>query len=398
MRWTGGRTPASPCVIQLLASNLPKPMLYITVADNGPGIDPALLPRVFEPFITTKSTGDQRSRRGMGLGLAIVRRIIQYHQGAIEVTSELGKGTTFHVYLPAAPSPAMSQPDVSPLPAGRMPGPRILPGPAALHALAAAFAHLQDFDGFVGGLQAALNQAEWFGRVALELADRPGAGEAQFVIGEMILPLQGAADAHGVLRVAGREEPRCFGPEDLHLLSGLADFLAVVLDHAREWREVERHRQLLGLLLNQAPVGILAFDEQHRVAAGNDLARRWLGGGDDLVERLAGGAAGGGAVGRPGAAGLFPPARGGPPRVWRAAHHRRHQGCRRRQRGGDDRPHAGAGAAARRPAARNLPLPVAAAAVWASALLESPRIAGGLLQQLPELRAGAAGGRDGRTL
>ena len=37
----------------------------------------------------------------MGLGLAIVRRIIQYHQGAIDVTSELGKGTTFHVYLPA---------------------------------------------------------------------------------------------------------------------------------------------------------------------------------------------------------------------------------------------------------------------------------------------------------
>ena len=92
-------------VIQLLASNLPKPMLYVTVADNGPGIDPALLPRVFEPFITTKSTGDQRSRRGMGLGLAIVRRIIQYHHGAVEVTSEVGKGTTFHIYLPAAPSP-----------------------------------------------------------------------------------------------------------------------------------------------------------------------------------------------------------------------------------------------------------------------------------------------------
>jgi two-component system nitrogen regulation sensor histidine kinase GlnL len=89
--------------MRVRASNLPKPMVYITVADNGPGIDPALLPRVFEPFITTKSTGDQRSRRGMGLGLAIVRRIIQYHQGAIEVTSEQGKGTTFHIYLPASP-------------------------------------------------------------------------------------------------------------------------------------------------------------------------------------------------------------------------------------------------------------------------------------------------------
>jgi len=87
--------------VEVWTGDVPKPMLYITVADNGPGIDPGLLPRVFEPFTTTKSTGDQHNRRGMGLGLAIVRRIIQYHQGAIEVTSEVGKGTTFHVYLPA---------------------------------------------------------------------------------------------------------------------------------------------------------------------------------------------------------------------------------------------------------------------------------------------------------
>ena len=86
--------------VELRAGNVPKPMLRITVADNGPGIDPAILPRVFEPFVTTKSTGDRRGQRGMGLGLAIVRRIVQYHEGAIEVTSELGKGTTFHLYLP----------------------------------------------------------------------------------------------------------------------------------------------------------------------------------------------------------------------------------------------------------------------------------------------------------
>jgi two-component system nitrogen regulation sensor histidine kinase GlnL len=89
--------------LEMRAGNVPKPMLYVAVADNGPGIDPALLPRVFEPFMTTKSTGDQRSRRGMGLGLAIVRRIIQYHHGAVDVTSELDKGTTFHIYLPAPP-------------------------------------------------------------------------------------------------------------------------------------------------------------------------------------------------------------------------------------------------------------------------------------------------------
>jgi PAS domain-containing protein/CheY-like chemotaxis protein len=175
----------------------------------------------------------------------------------------------------------MSQGEASLLPAQRLAAPRVMNGPAALRALAAAFAHLQDFDGFVGGLQAALNQAEWFGRMTLELEGQPGE-ETQFVIGEMTVPVQGALGPHGVLRAASRDLPRFFGAEDLYLLSGLADFLAVVLDRAREWQEVARHRQLLGFLLNQAPIGILAFDEQHRLAAGNDLARHWLGGGDDL--------------------------------------------------------------------------------------------------------------------
>ena len=100
----------------------------------------------------------------------------------------------------------MSQPDASMPPAPRLAEPRIVRGSAALRALAAAFAHLQDFDGFVRGLQTALDQTEWFGRVTIELADRPGAGEAQFLIGEMTLPVQGATGAHGLLRAAGREE------------------------------------------------------------------------------------------------------------------------------------------------------------------------------------------------
>jgi len=176
--------------------------------------------------------------------------------------------------------------DASTLPVQGMSGPRTLSGPAALRALTMAFAHLQDFNGFVAGLQAALGKAEWFGRVRLELEDQPGAGEARFLLGEMALPIQGAVSSHGVLRATSHGGSRAFRSEDLHLLSGLAEFLAVVLDCAQEWREVEHHRQLLGLLLNQAPVGILAFDRQHRVAAGNDLARRWLGGGDDLWAAL----------------------------------------------------------------------------------------------------------------
>ncbi len=90
--------------VEVWAADVPKPMLDITVSDNGAGIEPTLLPRVFEPFTTTKSTGDHHGKRGMGLGLAIVKRIVQSHQGEIEVTSEVGRGTTFHLYLPCHPN------------------------------------------------------------------------------------------------------------------------------------------------------------------------------------------------------------------------------------------------------------------------------------------------------
>jgi len=280
----------------------------------------------------------------------------------------------------------MSPSEVSARPAGGPPAPRSLPGPAALHALAAAFAHLQDFERFVGGLQAALNQAAWFGRVTLELETRPGAAPAQFAIGEMVLPLQGAAGPHGLVRVGGGDEPRSFGPEDLHLLAGLADFLAAVLDRAREWREVDRQRQLLGLLLNQAPVGILAFDERHQLMAGNDLARRWLGGAGDPWAAVQAALPG---ESRAAAAG------------GRACFHLRVDG---RLVFGELRTTAAARGAGGTAVAvltdlspeqarlldalrretyrcqwRRLPL--------CFALLDSPRIAGGLLQQLPALRA-----------
>ncbi|MFL6443094.1 MAG: sensor histidine kinase [Candidatus Sulfotelmatobacter sp.] len=65
----------------------------IEVADNGRGIAPDHLPNIFRPFYTTK--GD-----GTGLGLSLARRIVEDHQGRIQVTSTVGKGTTFAVILP----------------------------------------------------------------------------------------------------------------------------------------------------------------------------------------------------------------------------------------------------------------------------------------------------------
>lgn len=69
------------------------PSAVIEVTDNGRGIAPDHLPNIFRPFYTTK--GD-----GTGLGLSLARRIVEDHQGRIDVTSAVGKGTTFSVVLP----------------------------------------------------------------------------------------------------------------------------------------------------------------------------------------------------------------------------------------------------------------------------------------------------------
>lgn len=69
--------------------------VHIVVRDDGAGISAEILPRIFEPFLTTKETG-----RGVGLGLAISHSILERHNGTIEVQSELGRGTTFTVTLP----------------------------------------------------------------------------------------------------------------------------------------------------------------------------------------------------------------------------------------------------------------------------------------------------------
>jgi two-component system NtrC family sensor kinase len=67
----------------------------LQVRDDGSGIDPELLPKLFEPFVTTKEVG-----KGVGLGLAVSKGIVARHQGQIEVESEYGRGTCFHVFLP----------------------------------------------------------------------------------------------------------------------------------------------------------------------------------------------------------------------------------------------------------------------------------------------------------
>jgi two-component system cell cycle sensor histidine kinase/response regulator CckA len=71
--------------------------INITITDTGVGMDKDTCQRVFEPFFTTKEKG-----RGVGLGLASAYGIIKEHGGIIDVSSELGQGTTFNIFLPAS--------------------------------------------------------------------------------------------------------------------------------------------------------------------------------------------------------------------------------------------------------------------------------------------------------
>jgi len=70
--------------------------LQAVVHDNGIGIKPEELPRLFVPFFTTKG-----AEKGTGLGLYVIKKIIENHGGKLEITSVYGEGTTFAIYLPA---------------------------------------------------------------------------------------------------------------------------------------------------------------------------------------------------------------------------------------------------------------------------------------------------------
>lgn len=79
-----------------------------TVRDTGTGIPPEVVDRIFDPFFTTKAKG-----KGTGLGMSIVHGVVRHAQGFIELETEVGKGTAFHVYLPEKPAtgaPTASQP------------------------------------------------------------------------------------------------------------------------------------------------------------------------------------------------------------------------------------------------------------------------------------------------
>jgi PAS domain S-box-containing protein len=88
--------------------------LKLSVKDSGEGIDPQTRQQIFNPYFTTKEKG-----KGTGLGLAVVQGIVKSNNGAVTVESEVGKGATFHVYLPTIKRKLTAEDEIAaPLPMG----------------------------------------------------------------------------------------------------------------------------------------------------------------------------------------------------------------------------------------------------------------------------------------
>ncbi len=81
--------------------------IQLNVEDNGSGMPPEVLRKIYDPFFTTKSNPREGHRKGTGLGLAVTYGIVQEHSGTIEVSSNVGEGTVFRLELPVADSLAV---------------------------------------------------------------------------------------------------------------------------------------------------------------------------------------------------------------------------------------------------------------------------------------------------
>ena len=95
--------------VEQQADLVPGRYLRLSVRDTGHGMSGEIVARIFDPFFSTKIPGE-----GTGMGLSVVHGIVRSHGGAIEVSSDLGVGTTFHVYFPSlesgvAPKPKTAQ-------------------------------------------------------------------------------------------------------------------------------------------------------------------------------------------------------------------------------------------------------------------------------------------------
>lgn len=128
MRERGGTMSVTVCSVNIDANSkehpvelLPGRYACLTVCDTGVGMDAAIMQRVFEPFFTTKAPG-----HGTGLGLSVVHGIVRDHEGAIDVSSVVGQGSTLRLYFPETLQTADSKRSVPENVAAEGAGQRIL--------------------------------------------------------------------------------------------------------------------------------------------------------------------------------------------------------------------------------------------------------------------------------
>jgi len=159
----------------------PGDYVRVSITDRGGGISKDVLPRIFDPYFSTKLRGAQK---GMGLGLAICHAVIQSHGGAITVQSEPGVGTTFHLLLPASRKPL--QPEKASVPAGVLRHERILVMDdeevvrklvrRLLQQMGYEVELVEDGQRAVGAYESAKGQGRPFDAVILDLTVRAGVG------------------------------------------------------------------------------------------------------------------------------------------------------------------------------------------------------------------------------
>jgi len=121
MELTGGKLGISLRQTALTAVDLLKEpgveagdFVRLSIRDSGPGIDPGIRDKVFDPYFTTKEAG-----KGTGMGLSVVHGIVKSYGGVISIESETGKGTAIHVFLPVIDvDPDLPQNAVDPIPQG----------------------------------------------------------------------------------------------------------------------------------------------------------------------------------------------------------------------------------------------------------------------------------------
>jgi two-component system cell cycle sensor histidine kinase/response regulator CckA len=165
----------------------PGSYVMFKVSDTGAGIPPDVLDRIFEPFFTTKESG-----RGTGLGLSTSMTIVKGHQGFVRVVSEVGRGSTFSVYLPATRAEQ----------ARALPVPRLLP-----HQGHGEVILVVDDEGAIREITKETLEASGYGVVtAADGAEAVGIGASRHDIAAVLMDIHmpvmdGAAATRALLRI-----------------------------------------------------------------------------------------------------------------------------------------------------------------------------------------------------